>query len=80
MEGRTKMILAIDPGNIESAYVVINDDLSIKEFGKIPNEEMLSTINAAYFYGKVKVVIEMIASYGMAVGKIIHRSSFYYRS
>jgi hypothetical protein len=69
MEGRTKMILAIDPGNIESAYVVINDDLSIKKFGKIPNEEMISIINATCFYGKVKVVIEMIASYGMAVGK-----------
>lgn len=64
------MILAIDPGNIESAYVVLYDDLSLKEFGKIKNEEMLQTINAACFYGKVKkVAIEMIASYGMAVGK-----------
>lgn len=62
-------ILAIDPGNKESAYVVINDDLSIKEFGKIPNEEILATINAACFYGKVEVVIEMVACYGMAVGK-----------
>lgn len=63
------MILAIDPGNIESAYVVLNDDLSIKEFAKIPNDEMLLTLNSACFYGKVEVVIEMVACYGMAVGK-----------
>lgn len=62
------MILAIDPGNIESAYVILNSDLSVKEFGKIPNDEMLCTINTACYYDKVKVAIEMVASYGMPVG------------
>jgi hypothetical protein len=65
------MIMGIDVGNIDSAYVILNDDLSIKEFGKIPNQEMLSTIYAACCYGKVKVAIEMIASYGMSVGATI---------
>ena len=65
------MILAIDPGNIQSAYCVI-DKTSYKpiEFGKIDNtelrEKMLSELK---YYPIETLVIEMIASYGMPVGK-----------
>ncbi|OOM17171.1 hypothetical protein CLSAB_18910 [Clostridium saccharobutylicum] len=64
------MILAIDPGNIESGYVFTNDDLSVIEKGKIVNEEMLKKISELFLtYGhKIKIAIEMIASYGMSVG------------
>lgn len=65
------MILAIDPGNIESAYVVMDDDLKPIEFGKVENWILLG-----YMYGdrftalKVdKSAIEMVACYGMPVGK-----------
>jgi len=62
------MILSIDPGNSESAYVILNDDMTPADFGKIPNDEMLNIINN--LAGQIKqVAIEMIASYGMAVGK-----------
>lgn len=60
-------VLAIDPGNIESAYCLI-DKVTYKpvEFGKISNEEVLNKIkNLSYNY----LAIEMIASYGMPVGK-----------
>lgn len=65
------MILAIDPGNVESGYVFLNDDLSIVEKGKISNEILLSKIKYFLMYdskNKTNVAIEMIASYGMAVG------------
>lgn len=61
------IILAIDPGNIESAYCLI-DKKTYKpiEFGKIENDEMFYImINEHYS----KLIIEMIASYGMPVGK-----------
>ena len=58
-------ILAIDPGPVESAFVVWNGE-QILEKGKIPNEEMLSLIYARR--QACRVVCEMIACYGMAVG------------
>lgn len=65
------MILAIDPGNVESGYVFLNNDLSVVEKGKIKNEQLLSKIKYFLLYDskeETKVAIEMIASYGMAVG------------
>ena len=60
-------ILAIDPGNIESAYVVF-DGKQILQKGKVINSEMKSLITTLD-YDVFK--IEMIASYGMAVGKSV---------
>ena len=63
------MILAIDPGNIQSAYVLMDEDLKPVEFAKTENENMLAVIEGAGFYGKVKTLaVEMVASYGMPVG------------
>ena len=65
-------IFAIDPGNIESAYCVIDEETyKPEEFGKIKNEILLNLIysklsNSVNYY---TMVIEMIASYGMPVGK-----------
>lgn len=65
-------ILAIDPGNIESAYCFINEETyEPEEFGKVKNERLLNIIydqlsNSVNYY---TMVIEMIASYGMPVGK-----------
>ena len=61
------MILAIDPGNLESAYVVLDDNLKPVEFGKINNEQLIEIIGVQAQLQKY-VVIECIASYGMAVG------------
>lgn len=63
---KDKYILSIDPGNIESAYCLINEkDYKPVEFGKIDNTQMLFKIKELKYD---KMIIEMIASYGMAVG------------
>lgn len=65
-------ILAIDPGNTESGYALI-DHLTCEplEVGKIPNERLLDMLCASFRYAEDPsyVAIEMVASYGMAVGK-----------
>lgn len=60
------MIMAIDPGNIESAYCLI-DEKTYKpiEFGKIDNTLLLIKLGELNYD---KLIIEMIASYGMPVG------------
>jgi hypothetical protein len=59
-------ILAIDPGNIESAYVLMDEDYKPLEFGKVDNFALMNVILAV---DAEIIAIEMIASYGMAVGK-----------
>lgn len=65
-------ILAIDPGNIESAFVLLNPDYTISNgnFFKFGNDNVLGTIQSlGGIYGdQLTVVIEKVASYGMAVG------------
>lgn len=66
------MILAIDPGNIESGYVVLNRfTLEPLYSEKIKNSELIRKIKLGCFDGIEDVAIEMIASYGMAVGKSV---------
>jgi hypothetical protein len=60
------MILAIDPGEKLSAYIVLDDDYRIIGFGKEGNDKVLQTV-INYYHDKL--VIEMIASYGMPVGQ-----------
>ena len=67
-------ILAIDPGNIESGYAIIEiPDFKLIEFGKVKNEELLADIEDRFVYDTTidAVAIEMVASYGMAVGKSV---------
>lgn len=73
------MILSIDPGNTYSAYSLLNNDLKPIKFGKVLNEELLEIINEILILERQKdgrltpnikhIAIEMVASYGMAVGK-----------
>lgn len=64
-------ILAIDPGSIESGWCVI--DTGTREplhFDKTPNSRLRTSLIAADCGVEAdRVAIEMIASYGMAVGK-----------
>ena len=62
----TRSILAIDPGNTSSGYALIDAEtrkpLSV---GKIPNDQILHLIATTNY---TRLSVEMIASYGMAVG------------
>lgn len=63
---KNNYILAIDPGNIESAYCLMDKETYKPiEFGKIDNNELISKIELLDYNF---MAIEMIASYGMAVG------------
>ena len=59
-------IIAIDPGTTESGYVVM-DGMDIVESGIAPNDETILNVLDIYSCGRT-LAIEMIASYGMAVG------------
>lgn len=61
------MILAIDPGTTESAYVLLDERLHPVKADILSNENMLDEIE--YMAQEAnKFAIEMIASYGMPVG------------
>ena len=65
------MIFAVDPGNTESGFAIIRmPDFYLCEFGKLQNEELLEMLER---YSRTKAcdvfAIEMVASYGLAVGK-----------
>lgn len=68
------MILAIDPGNEESAWCLLHDGVP-ETFGKEPNAQLLERLRVTFRsvedpLGRTELLaIEMIASYGMAVGK-----------
>lgn len=63
------MILALDPGTSKTG-VVLYDGERVLESGVMDNAEMLHFIKAAlYPWPCPHLAIEMIASYGMAVGR-----------
>lgn len=63
-------VFAIDPGNIQSAYCVVDaDTLRPLDFGKIPNEELRDYIRGFIFDEEDRAVVEMVQSFGLAVGR-----------
>lgn len=63
-------ILAIDPGNTASGYAVIDSTTYEPDaFGKKENYTFHEMISQGQFANVDRVAIEMVASYGMAVGK-----------
>jgi hypothetical protein len=61
-----RTIIAIDPGTTESAYV-LTDGRTLHDFGKRDNNFVREWIRGAMF----PIYVEMIASYGMPVGREI---------
>ena len=60
-------LLAIDPGNKDTAFCLMDEQYKILDKGKVSNDQMIAYIwtNA---HNIDHIVVEMIASYGMAVG------------
>ena len=61
------VLFGIDPGTVESGYVVFNsENMEVVDSGVIGNEELLHL--SAWDNADI-ICIEMVASYGQAVGK-----------
>lgn len=60
------MILGIDPGDVISGFAILDDKI-LKEAGIVPNTELLELVKI----WDGEIAIEMIASYGMSVGREI---------
>jgi hypothetical protein len=62
-------LIAIDPGTTQSAYVILHGMTPVRH-GIVANEEMLLVLGDARVSEDAEdLVIEMVACYGMAVGK-----------
>lgn len=62
-------ILAFDPGTTHTAYVEFHALKNINNFGKLENEKIYQEVLLDRIDQYDYVAIEMIASYGMPVGK-----------
>lgn len=60
-------LLAIDPGTTHSGFVVMRDG-QVEASGVLPNEDVLANLRYEWATADV-IAVEMIASYGMAVGR-----------
>ena len=65
------VILAIDPGNAQSGWCIIDrETMKPQDFGKTDNNELLDSFERLIrVYQVDAVVIEMVACYGMPVGR-----------
>ena len=61
-------VFAIDPGNEQSAYCIIDDEYHFLEAAKLPNKDVMEILLQKLDETDV-VVIERMMSYGMAVGE-----------
>lgn len=59
--------LGIDPGNVESAYALVDEECRPVHAGKVDNYQLRSALDLPAFRADV-TAIEMVASYGMPVG------------
>lgn len=62
------VLFAIDPGNQYSAYCIMNDQYDLLEFAKLTNKEIMDIL-LQKLDSVDMVVIERVASYGLAVGR-----------
>ena len=70
LSGRT--VLAIDPGPVQSAYAIIRrKDLYVEDFGILENKKLIDTMQYICQDVNIDIAVEMIASYGMAVGATV---------
>lgn len=63
-------IMAIDPGNVESAYCVVKaETMQPLRFEKLTNEALIADLAFENYRDVDAFVIERVASYGLAVGR-----------
>jgi len=65
-------VLAIDPGNMQSAAVVyLTKNAVVSSAVLLPNKEMVSYLSDFHFGPLSLCAVEMVASYGMPVGATV---------
>lgn len=64
----TRTVLAIDPGPVQSAWLVLERGI-VGSFGLVPNTELLGHCRRLFPMNIRQVAIEEIESFGMAVGR-----------
>lgn len=70
-------VLAIDPGPVQSAYVIW-DGSYVQAYDKCPNVDLLLQMQAGIDFFRVgRLVIEQVASYGMPVGAEVFDTVFW---
>jgi hypothetical protein len=62
-------ILALDPGTTQTGWAIVADDMRVIQHGIEKNSEILEIIRNFETYADGKIATEMIASYGMPVGR-----------
>lgn len=68
-------LLSIDPGPAESAYIVLDGGMPYA-FDKIPSGQLLDDIRDGWFDACDHLAIELVESFGMAVGKEVFQTVF----
>ena len=68
-----RVILAIDPGTTQSGWCHYEEG-RIASSGVMDNDEVLTDLLGAQLFNWDAVAVEMVASYGMAVGKETFRT------
>ena len=67
------IVFAIDPGNEQSAWCLMNDKYELLGFGKQENREVMNVLLSKLSDGSISssdcIAIERVASYGMPVGR-----------
>lgn len=75
------VILAIDPGNTQSGYVVVEHDgeeiRRVLDAGKVDNLDIFGLLRGNLSPGGVDVAIEMVAGMGMPVGQEVFDTCFW---
>ena len=65
-------VLAIDPGDVESGWLLFDRNIETpKDFGIETNEKLLLRIKNFKAKSTTRLAVEMVASYGMPVGKSV---------
>ncbi len=74
-------ILAVDPGTLESAYVMVDEEtLRPLEIGKVSNNHLLSVLCSSEIFDIWNIkhfVIEMVAGMGQSVGQETFDTAFW---
>lgn len=75
MKGEKMKVFAIDPGNVQSAYCIMDENYNLIEFAKLPNKEVMAKmLERLAEDSELSVVIERMMNYSANVGKTVYET------